>query len=325
MTEKRLLTGKDAIREALIEEMRRDPTVFLMGEDLEQATFGVTDELINEFGPERVRNTPISENAIVGAAIGAALTGTRPVAEIMFADFLMDAMDPIVNTMAKARFMTAGQAKVPMVIRTPSGAGLSAGAQHSQSPEAIFMHVPGIKIAIPSSPYAMKGLLKTAIRGNDPVLFFEHKMLYYEGGGVPEEEYTLPFGKAYVKREGKDVTIVAVLAMVKKAMLAAEALASEGIEVEIIDPQTLNPLDMETIINSIKKTKRLMTVEEGARTGGIGAEIAARVAEDALDYLDAPIKRLGGVDSPIPFSPVLEEKMYPTEDTIAEAVKQMLG
>lgn len=325
MAEERLITGKDAIREALIEEMKRDPDVFLLGEDLEQATFGVTDGLIDEFGAERVRNTPISENAIVGAAIGAALTGMRPVAEIMFADFLMDAMDPIVNTMAKARFMTGGQAKVPMVIRTPSGAGLSAGAQHSQSPEALFMHIPGIKIAVPSTPYDMKGLLKSAIRMDDPVLFFEHKMLYYEGGDVPEGDYTVPFGKADVKRQGKDITIVAVLAMVKKAMLAADMLAADGIEVEIVDPRTLYPLDMETIITSLKKTKRLMTVEEGARTGGIGAEIAARIAEDALDYLDAPVKRLGGADSPIPFSPALEEVMYPTEDSIAQAVKQMLG
>ncbi len=325
MTEMKLITGKDAIRSALIEEMQRDPTVFLLGEDLEQATFGVTEGLREKFGPERVRNTPISENAIVGAAIGAALTGTRPVAEIMFADFLMDAMDPIVNTMAKARFMTAGQAKVPMVIRTPSGAGLSAAAQHSQSPEALFMHIPGIKIAVPSTPYDMKGLLKTAIRSDDPVLFFEHKMLYYEGGEVPDKDYTLPFGRADVKRQGKDVTIVAVLAMVKKALMAADMLAGDGIEVEVIDPMTLNPLDMATIISSVRKTKRLMTVEEGARTGGIGAEIAARVAEEALDYLDTPIMRLGGKDTPIPFSPVLEEVMYPTEDTIASAVKQMLG
>ncbi|MGB9735401.1 MAG: alpha-ketoacid dehydrogenase subunit beta [bacterium] len=325
MAENRLITGKDAIREALIEEMRRDPSVFLLGEDLEQATFGVTDGIIDEFGPERVRNTPISENAIIGAAIGAALTGMRPVAEIMFADFLMDAMDPIVNTMAKIRFMTGGQAKVPMVIRTPSGAGLSAGAQHSQSPEAIFLHIPGIRIAVPSTPYDMKGLLKTAIRSDDPVLFFEHKMLYYEGGEVPDGDYTIPFGKADIKRKGKDVTIVAVLAMVKKALMAADMLAAEGIDVEVVDPMTLNPLDMDTIINSVKKTKRLITVEEGAKTGGIGAEISARVAEEALDYLDAPIKRLGGVDCPIPFSPVLEEQMYPTEDGIVTAVKQMLG
>lgn len=325
MTKNRLITGKDAIREALIEEMRRDPSVFLLGEDLEQATFGVTDGIIDEFGSERVRNTPISENAIIGAAIGAALTGMRPIAEIMFADFLMDAMDPIVNTMAKIRFMTGGQAKVPMVIRTPSGAGLSAGAQHSQSPEAIFLHIPGIRIAVPSTPYDMKGLLKTAIRSDDPVLFFEHKMLYYEGGEVPDEDYTIPFGKADIKRKGKDVTIVAVLAMVKKALMAADILSAENIDVEVIDPMTLNPLDMDTILNSVKKTKRLITVEEGAKTGGIGSEISARVAEEALDYLDAPIKRLGGVDCPIPFSPVLEERMYPTEDSIANAVKQMLS
>ncbi len=325
MANARLITGKDAIREALIEEMRRDPSVFLLGEDLEQATFGVTDGLVEEFGAERVRNTPISENAIIGAAIGAALTGMRPVAEIMFADFLMDAMDPIVNTMAKIRFMTSGQAKVPMVIRTPSGAGLSAGAQHSQSPEAIFMHIPGIKIAVPSTPYDMKGLLKTAIRMDDPVLFFEHKMLYYEGGEVPEGDYTVPFGKADIKRQGKDVTIVAVLAMIKKALMAADILASEGIEAEVVDPRTLYPLDMDSIINSVKKTKRLVTVEEGSRTGGIGAEIAARVAEEALDYLDAPVKRLGSADCPIPFSPALEEVMYPTEQGIADAVKQILG
>ncbi|MCL4478637.1 MAG: alpha-ketoacid dehydrogenase subunit beta [Deltaproteobacteria bacterium] len=321
----RLITGKDAIREALIEEMKRDKNVFLLGEDLVQSTFGVTEGLLEEFGKERVRNTPISENAIIGASIGAALTGMRPVAEIMFADFLMDAMDPIVNTMAKARFMTGGQAKVPMVIRTPSGAGLSAAAQHSQSPEAIFMHIPGIRIAVPSTPYDMKGLLKTAIRMDDPVLFFEHKMLYYEGGDVPEGEYTIPFGNADVKRQGRDVTIVAVLVMVKRALMAADTLAAQGIDVEVVDPRTLNPLDMETIINSVKKTKRLITVEEGVKTGGIGAEIAARVAEEALDYLDAPVKRLGAYDIPIPFSPLLEELMYPTEDSIVEAVKKLLG
>ncbi len=321
----RLITGKDAIREALIEEMKRDKNVFLLGEDLVQSTFGVTEGLLEEFGKERVRNTPISENAIIGASIGAALTGMRPVAEIMFADFLMDAMDPIVNTMAKARFMTGGQAKVPMVIRTPSGAGLSAAAQHSQSPEAIFMHIPGIRIAVPSTPYDMKGLLKTAIRMDDPVLFFENKMLYYEGGDVPEGEYTIPFGNADVKRKGRDITIVAVLVMVKRAMMAADTLAAQGIDVEVVDPRTLNPLDMETIINSVKKTKRLITVEEGVKTGGIGAEIAARVAEEALDYLDAPIKRLGAYDIPIPFSPLLEELMYPTEDSIVEAAKKLLG
>jgi len=325
MAETKLITGMDAIREALTEEMKRDASVFLLGEDLEQAIFGITYGLVDIFGKERVRNTPISENAIIGAAIGAALTGMRPVAEIMFADFLMDAMDPIVNTMAKIRFMTGGQAKVPMVIRTAAGAGLSAGAQHSQSPEAIFMHIPGIKIAVPSTPYDMKGLLKTAIRMDDPVLFVEHKMLYFEGGEVPEQEYTVPFGKADVKREGKDVTIVAVLAMVKKALIAADILAGENIEAEVIDPRTINPLDMDTIINSVKKTKRLITVEEGARTGGIGAEIAARVVEDAFDYLDAPIKRLGSVECPIPFSPVLEEQMYPTEDNIVDTVKKMLG
>ena len=321
----RLITGKDAIREALIEEMKRDKNVFLLGEDLVQSTFGVTEGLLEEFGKERVRNTPISENAIIGASIGAALTGMRPVAEIMFADFLMDAMDPIVNTMAKARFMTGGQAKVPMVIRTPSGAGLSAAAQHSQSPEAIFMHIPGIRIAVPSTPYDMKGLLKTAIRMDDPVLFFEHKMLYYEGGNVPEGEYTIPFGNADVKRQGRDITIVAVLVMVKRALMAADTLAAQGIDVEVVDPRTLNPLDMETIINSVKKTKRLITVEEGVKTGGIGAEIAARVAEEALDYLDAPVKRLGAYDIPIPFSPLLEELMYPTEDSIVEAAKKLLG
>jgi len=321
------ITLAEALNQTLKEQMRKDDRIVVLGEDIGKrgGVFLITEGLIDEFGPERVRNTPISENAIIGAAIGAALTGMRPVAEIMFADFLMDAMDPIVNTMAKIRFMTGGQAKVPMVVRTPSGAGLSAGAQHSQSPEAIFMHIPGIRIAVPSTPYDMKGLLKTAIRIDDPVLFFEHKMLYYEGGEVPDKEYTIPFGKADIKRKGKDVTVVAILAMVKKAMMAADMLAGEGIEIEVVDPMTLNPLDMDTIINSVKKTKRLITVEEGARTGGIGAEISARVAEEALDYLDAPIKRLGGMDCPIPFSPALEELMYPTEESIVNAVKQILG
>jgi len=320
-----LTTAQVALREALAEELSRDPRVFLLGEDLRQAIFGVCNELYEEFGPERVRNTPISENAIIGCAVGAALTGMRPVAEIMFEDFLLCCMDPIVNSAAKLRYMTGGQVTVPLVIRVPGGAGLSAGAQHSQSLEALFWHIPGLKVVAPSTPADMKGLLKTAIRDDNPVIFFEHKALYFEGGELPVGEYTIPLGVADVKRPGTDVTIVAFMAMVPRALSAAETLAAEDISVEVVDPRTLVPLDMETILASVRKTKRLLTVEEGALTGGLGAEIAARVAKEAFDYLDAPIERLAGRDCPIPFSPLLEEAMYPSEEQIVATVKQLLG
>lgn len=321
----RLLNGVAAIQEALREEMRRDERVFLMGEDLRQAVFGVTTPLFDEFGPERVRNTPISESAIVGCALGAAMTGMRPVVEIMFEDFLLVCADAILNQVAKQRYMTGGQATIPLVIRVPGGCGLSAGGQHSQSLEATFIHYPGLKVACPSTPTDMKGLLKRAIRDPNPVLFFEHKALYYEGGEVPEGEYLIPFGVADVKRVGTDVTVVAILGSVPVALRAAEDLAAEGVSVEVVDPRTLVPLDEETILASVRKTHRLVVVEEGPLTGGIGAEIAARVAERAVEYLDAPIVRVAAPDVVIPFTPALESLVPPDEGRIAAAVRRVLG
>jgi pyruvate dehydrogenase E1 component beta subunit len=316
----------EALREALREEFRRDPRVFLMGEDVVYAyAFAVSKGLIDEFGPERVRDTPISENAIVGVALGAALTGMRPVAEIEFADLLFLAMDQLANQAAKMRYATGGQVKIPLVVRTANGYWGSFGAHHSQSAEAFFMHVPGLMIAVPSTPYDAKGLLKTAIRGEDPVLFLEHKRLYRTEGEVPEGEYTIPFGKADIKRPGRDITIVAVQLMVLRSLEAAEQLEKKGISVEVIDPRTLAPLDKEAILNSVKKTGRLAIVEEGCRTGGVGAEIAALVAEEALPYLDAPIRRVAAPDVPIPFSPILENSVIPSTETIVNTVASMMA
>lgn len=333
----------DALRQALIEEMERDERVVLLGEDI--AVFGgayrVTEGLLERFGEERVRDTPISEIAIVGAAIGAAMTGLRPVAEIQFNDFLACAMDQVCNQAAKLRFMLGGQVSVPVVIRAPVGA-TGRAAQHSQSLEAWFMHTPGLKVVFPSTPYDAKGLLKTAIRDNNPVVFFEHKMLY---GGVspggkaktavdgldevfkpaPDIEYTIPFGVADVKRPGKDVTVVATGFMLHKSIKAAKRLAlEEGIECEVIDPRTLVPLDRETIIQSIKKTARLVVVSEDELTCGVASEIAATVAEHAIFYLDAPIRRVSVPDTPIPFAPVMEQAVIPQEGDIAEAVKSVV-
>ena len=323
----REVTYRDALREALREEMLRDKTVFLLGEDIGRywhGAFKVTKGLAEEFGDERVRDTPISESAIIGVAIGAAITGMRPVAEIMFGDLSALAMDQIANQAAKLRYMFGGQAKVPLVIRMPFGAGVNIAAHHSQSFEAWFMHVPGLKIVMPSTPYDAKGLLKTAIRDDNPVMFFEHKLLYPIEGVVPEEEYTLPFGVADVKREGEDVTIVATLYMVHKALAAADELDKQGIEAEIIDPRTLVPLDKQAIVNSVKKTGRIIIVTEDCKTGGVSAEIAAVVAEEALDYLDAPIKRIAEPDTPIPFSPPLEQYVIPNEKSIVKAVKNIV-
>ena len=323
----REITYCDALREALREEMLRDETVFLLGEDVGkhwQGAFKVSRGLAEEFGEERVRDTPISESAIVGAAIGAAITGMRPVAEIMFGDLSTLAMDQIANQAAKLRYMFGGQTTVPLVIRMPFGAGASVAAHHSQSLEAWFMHVPGLFVAVPSTPYDAKGLLKTAIRNDNPVMFFEHKLLYRVNGRVPAEEYLIPFGEADVKRNGADVTIVATLFMVQKALAAAEALAKEGVSAEVIDPRTLTPLDSDTIIESVKKTGRIVIVSEDCRTAGVGAEIAVQVAEKALDYLDAPIKRISEPDTPIPFSPVLEQFVIPNEEKIITAVKEVL-
>lgn len=322
----RKITYKEALREALREEMHRDPTVFLLGEDIGRywgGAFKVTKGLVEEFGDERVRDTPISESAIIGAAVGAAITGTRPVAEIMFGDLTALAMDQIANQAAKIHYMFGGQVEVPLVIRTPFGAGVNIAAHHSQSLEAWFMHVPGLYVAVPSTPYDAKGLLKTAIRGSNPVFFCEHKLLYPMEGEVPEEEHTVPFGVADVKREGSDVTIVATLYMVHKALNATEELRAEGISVEVVDPRTLAPLDKRTIISSVKKTGRLVVVSEDCKTAGVSAEIAAVVAEEAIDYLDAPIKRVAEPDTPIPFSPPLEQYVIPNEKSIIKAVKEI--
>jgi pyruvate dehydrogenase E1 component beta subunit len=323
----RNLTYREALREALREEMRKDTSVFLLGEDIGRnwgGAFKVTDGLAEEFGDERVRDTPISESAIIGAAVGAAITGMRPVAEIMFGDLTALAMDQIANQAAKIRYMFGGQTACPMVIRTPFGAGVNIASHHSQSLEAWFMHVPGLCLAVPSTPYDAKGLLKTAVRGNNPVLFCEHKLLYSVEGDVPQEEYTVAFGRADVKREGADATVVATLYMVHMALRAAELLDREGISVEVVDPRTLTPLDRQAIMRSVKKTGRVVIVCEDCKTAGVGAEIAASIAEEAVDYLDAPIKRLAEPDTPIPFSPTLEQSVIPSEKTIVNAVKEVV-
>jgi len=323
----RKIAYREALREALREEMLRDKRVFLLGEDIGRywgGAFKVTKGLAEEFGDERVRDTPISESAIVGVAIGAAITGMRPVAEIMFGDLTTLAMDQIANQAAKLRYMFGGQTSVPLVIRTPFGGGVNIAAHHSQCLEAWFMHVPGLYVAVPSTPYDAKGLLKTAIRGENPVIFCEHKLLYPVEGEVPEEDYTVPFGTAAVRREGTDVTIVATLYMVHKALEAAEKLENEGVSVEVVDPRTLVPLDKEAIIRSVKKTGRLVVVSEDCKTAGVTAEISAVVAEEALDYLDAPIKRVAAADTPIPFSPPLENFVIPDENRIIKAVKEIV-
>lgn len=323
----REISYRDALREALREEMFRDPRVFLIGEDIGRywgGAFKVTKGLAEEFGDERVRDTPISENAIIGVAVGAAITGMRPVAEIMFGDLTALAMDQIANQAAKIRYMFGGQAKVPLVIRTPFGGGVNIAAHHSQSLEAWFMHVPGLQVVVASTSYDAKGLLKTAIRNDNPVIFCEHKLLYPLTGPVPEEEYTIPFGVADIKREGTDVTVIATLYMVHKALSAAETLAKEGVSVEVVDPRTLVPLDKEKIIGSVKKTGRVVIVTEDCKTAGVSAELAALIAEEALDYLDAPIKRVTAFDVPVPFSPPLENFVIPDEKRIIKAIKEVI-
>jgi pyruvate/2-oxoglutarate/acetoin dehydrogenase E1 component len=323
----RRITFRDALNEALLEEMRRDETVFLLGEDIGrcwEGAFKVTKGLAEKFGDERVRDTPISESAIIGAAVGAAITGMRPVAEIMFGDLTALAMDQIANQAAKIHYMFGGQVAVPLVVRTPFGGGVNIAAHHSQSLEAWFMHVPGLLVATPSTPYDGKGLLKTAIRGENPVMFCEHKLLYPVEGEVPEEEYTVPFGVAEIRREGSDVTVVATMFMVHKALEAAKKLEKEGLSVEVVDLRTLVPLDKEAIKASVKKTGRLVVVSEDCKTAGVTAEIAAVVAEEALDYLDAPIKRVAEPDTPIPFSPPLEKHVIPDEESIAKAIREIV-
>ncbi len=323
----RELTYSQALQEVLREEMHRDPSVFLMGEDIGEygGAFGVTRGMLEEFGPERIRCTPISESIIVGAATGAALTGMRPVVEIMFMDFITLTMDQLANHAAKVRYMYGPQAHVPLVVRTPAGGGRCYGATHSQSLEAWFLHVPGLKVVAPATPADAKGLLLTSIRDDNPVLFVEHKLLYATTGDVPEGEQTIPFGQAAVRRAGSDITLVAYSYHTLVALEAAEQLAREGIDAEVIDLRTLAPLDIETITASVRKTGRLICIEEGTRTGGVGAEIAAQVAEQAYEYLDAPIRRVATPDIPIPFSPPLERAAIPTADVIARTARQLVG
>lgn len=316
----------EAVREAMSQEMRENQDVFILGEDIGVygGAFGVTRGMIEEFGSERVRNTPISEAAIAGGAVGAALTGMRPILELQFSDFITIAMDQLVNQAAKTRYMFGGKGKVPLVVRTPAGSGTGAAAQHSQSLEAWMAHIPGLKVVQPSTAYDAKGLLKAAMDDDNPVIFYEHKLLYKTIGEVPEESYSIPLGKADVKRSGKDVTIVATAIMVHKALEAAKELEAEGIDVEIIDPRTLVPLDEETIIESVKKTGKCIVVHEAVKRGGYGGEIASMIAEsEAFDYLDAPIKRLGGLAVPIPYNPTLEKAVIPQVPDIIEAAKEL--
>lgn len=324
----REITYLEAVREAMSQEMRVNPDVFLMGEDIGiyGGAFGVSRGMIEEFGPERIRNTPISEAAIAGAAVGAAMTGMRPIMELQFSDFVTIAMDQLVNQAAKNRYMFGGKGKVPMVVRTPSGSGTGAAAQHTQSLEAWMAHIPGLKVVQPSTAYDVKGLLKAAIDDNNPVIFYEHKLLYKISGDVPEESYSIPLGVADVKREGTDVTIVATAIMVHRALEAAAELEKEGISVEVIDPRTLVPLDTDTIIRSVKKTGKLIVVHEAVKFGGFGGEIASMIAEsEAFDYLDAPIRRLGGKWIPMPYNPVLEKAAIPQVPDIIQAVKDTVA
>lgn len=325
--ETRTLTYGQAIREALAEEMRRDPQVFIMGEDVAEAgtAFKVLDGLVDEFGPDRVIDTPISEAGFTGIGLGAAMTGMRPVVDIMFGDFITLAMDQLVNQAAKVHYMSGGKLRVPLVLRTTLGATRRSAAQHSQSLHVWLSHIPGLKVVLPSTPYDAKGLLKTAIRDDNPVAFFEDKMMYQEEGSVPEEEYTIPFGVADVKRKGSDVTIVATSSMVVVALEAAGMLAELDISAEVIDPRTTFPLDKQTLIDSAKKTSRALVVDEGYERYGVTAELAAVIADGAFYYLDAPVKRLGAMDVPVPFSPVLEDETVPTAEQVVELAKTLCG
>ncbi len=324
----RTISYSQAVREALREEMLRDPSVIMFGEDCGPygGIYGVSGDLREQFGEERVRDTPISESAIVGCGIGAAMTGMRPVPEIMQTDFFGVCLDQIANQAGQIRYMFGGKARLPLVIRTAEGAGRGAAAHHSQCLEAWILHSPGLLLVMPATPYDAKGLLKTAIRGEDPVVFIEHKMLYRTTGPVPDEgeEYTIPFGVAAVPREGTDVTVVAISAMVPKALAAAEKLAEEDVSVEVIDPRTIRPLDLDRICESVRKTHRAVIVHEARKTCGIGAEIASRITENVFDYLDAPVARVCGWDTPVPFSPVLEKAFIPDENDIVSAVRGLL-
>ena len=326
MSTNRVITIKDALNEALREEMERDENVIIIGEDIGHygGVFNVTNGLLDQFGKDRVIDTPISEAGFSGAGIGAAMTGLKPVVEIMWVDFTFVAMDQILNQAAKMSYMSGGQTKVPMVFRTQGGGGRGNAAQHSQSLETIFAHIPGIKVAMPSSPYDAKGLLKQAIREEGPVMFIEHKLMYGKKGAVPEGEYTIPFGQANIVREGKDATIVTISRGVDFSMTAAEELAKENIDVEVIDLRTLTPLDIDTIIQSVQKTNRLVIAHEAVRDYGWGAEVLAKIQEEAFDYLDAPIYRVASENTPVPYNMNLEKEMLLQATDIVHAVKQSL-
>src|SRR5690349_8141015 len=316
-----------AIRDALAEEMRRDPTVFIIGEDVAEAgtAFKVLTGLVDEFGPSRVIDSPISEAAITGLGVGGAMTGMRPVVDIMFGDFIGLTMDQLANQAAKVHYMSGGKLKVPLVVRTTLGATRRSAAQHSQSLHAWVSHIPGLKVALPSTPYDAKGLLKTAIRDDNPVVFFEDKMMYQLKGPVPEEEYTIPFGVADVKRAGMDITLVATSSMVQVALAAADNLEQLGISAEVVDPRTMFPLDKETLIASAQKTSRAIVVDEGYERYGVTAELAAVIADGAFYYLDAPVKRMGAMDVPVPFSPALEDLTVPTAASVTALAKTLCG
>jgi pyruvate/2-oxoglutarate/acetoin dehydrogenase E1 component len=321
----RELTMAEAVREALSEEMRRDPSVFIMGEDVAEAgtPFKVLSGMVEEFGKSRVIDTPISEPGFTGVGVGAAMTGLRPVIDIMFGDFLTLVMDQLVNQAAKVHYMSGGAWKVPMVLRTTLGASRRSAAQHSQSLQAWLSHVPGLKVVLPSTPYDAKGLLKTAIRDDNPVIFFEDKMMFRQKGPVPVEDYTIPFGVADIKREGDDITLVATSSMVQVALGAAKMLEEIGVSAEVVDPRTTWPLDEMTLIESAKKTSRAIVLDEGYEKYGITAEIASVIATGAFYDLDAPVKRIGAMHVPIPFSPPLEDATIPTEKMVFEAARAM--
>jgi acetoin:2,6-dichlorophenolindophenol oxidoreductase subunit beta len=320
------ISMRDAIHDALHEEMARDETIYILGEDViaHGGPYAITRGIAEKF-PGRIRQTPISEAGIVGTAVGSALCGMRPVAEIMYVDFITCAMDEVVNQMAKVRYMFGGQTDVPVVLRLPSGSARLIAAQHSQSLEAWFTHVPGLQVAVPSTAYDAKGLMKSALRGKDPVMFIEYKRLYTDEGEVPEGDYTIPFGQADVKRQGRDATIVATGPMVGKALQAAQTLSQEGIEVEVVDPRTLVPLDKATIFASVEKTNRVIVTDEEVRRGGSSAELASLIAEECFDALDAPVKRVAAADVPMPFSPELEKLVLPKAEDLVAAVRALVS
>jgi len=323
----REITFGQAINEALAEEMRRDPRVFIIGEDVAEAgtPFKVLAGLVQEFGAARVIDSPISEAGIAGIGVGAAMTGMRPVVDIMFGDFITLTMDQLVNQAAKIHYMSGGKLKVPLVLRTTLGAARRSAAQHSQSLHAWVSHIPGLKVVVPATPYDAKGLLKSAIRDDNPVVFFEDKMMYQLKGPVPAEDYTIPLGVADVKRAGGDITLVATSSMVQEALAAAEALQTSGLSAEVIDVRTTLPLDRQTIIDSVKKTSRAIVIDEGYQSYGVTAEIASVIADGAFYYLDAPVKRMGAMDVPVPFSPVLEDQTVPTAAAVVEMARMLCG